>query len=108
MVANLPYDSFSTFRLGDVYLVGTTHESGVPVTDPNLHLYASIDGGSTFSDVFQRAMAYATGTESLQVQFAFPNGDFPIQMGGYGTIIGRLTTKRSSRSSSRTPLPGCG
>ncbi|HVA30409.1 MAG TPA: PIG-L family deacetylase, partial [Gaiellaceae bacterium] len=91
IVRDLPYDSFTSVRVGGTYLVGTTHESGVPVVDPNLHLYASNDGGSSFTDVFQRALAYTTGSAGLQVQFAFPNGDVPIQIGGYGTIVGRLS-----------------
>ena len=36
-------------------LVGTTHESGVPIVHPDLDLFASVDGGDSFQDVFQQA-----------------------------------------------------
>ncbi len=93
LVMPIPYDSFSAYRLvGDTYLVGTTHEGGVPVVDPNLHLYASIDGGATFTDVFQVPLPYTDFRADLQVQFSYPNGDFPIQIDGHGTTIARLVT----------------
>ena len=94
-VLDLPYDSFSTYRLNPTtYLVGTTHEGpDLPITDPNLHLYVSTDGVATgFVDAFQRPIPYPNGRVDLQVQFSYPNGDFPIQIDGYGTIIARLIT----------------
>ena len=90
-VLALPYDSFSAFRLDPTsYLVGTTHEQGVPIVDPNLHLYASVDGGDTFTDVFQKPIPAGSGRTDIRVQFRYPNGDFLIQASDYGTIVGRL------------------
>ncbi len=90
-VMNIPYDSFSAFRLdASTYLVGTTHEDGVPIVDPDLHLFASVDGGDSFQDVLQKPIPFPTGRADLRVQFSYPDGDFPIQVDGYGTIVGRL------------------
>ena len=97
-IMDIPYDSFSTLRLGaSTYLVGTTHESGVPIVDPDLHLFASVDGGDSFQDVFQRPIAFPDGRSDLRVQFSYPNGDFPIQVAGYGTIVGRLVPSGTPR-----------
>jgi len=89
-VGDLPYTSFSALRIGGTYLIGTTRESGESTPDPNLHLFASADGAATFSDVLQEPIAYPSGDDNLRVQFVFPNGDVAIQVGGYGTIVGRI------------------
>ncbi len=90
-IMDIPYDSFSSFRLdASTYLVGTTHEDGVPIVDPNLHLYASFDGGDSFQDVFQNPIPFPSGRADLRVQFSYPDGDFPIHADGSGTIVGRL------------------
>ncbi len=90
-VLNLPYDSFSAFRLGPTtYLIGTTHEGGVPIVDPDLHLFVSTDGAASFTDVYQVPIPYPNGRADLLVQFMYPNGDFPIQVSGQGTVVARL------------------
>ena len=105
-IMDIPYDSFSTLGLGaSTYLVGTTHESGVPIVDPDLHLFASVDGGDSFQDVFQRPIAFPDGRSDLRVQFSYPNGDFPIQVAGYGTIVGRLVPSGTPTVPLNTGLP---
>ena len=93
-VLDLPYDSFSTYRLNaTTYLVGTTHEGPVvPKVDPNLHLYISTDGADSFVDAFQSPILDDSIRTDLMVQSSYPNGDFPIQVDGMGTIIARLVT----------------
>ena len=93
-VLDLPYDSFSTYKLDTTtYLVGTTHEGpGVPKVDPDLHLYVSTDGADSFIDAFRRPILFDNSRSDLMVQFSYPNGDFPIQIDGYGTIVARLVT----------------
>ncbi len=98
-VAGLPGPSGSAFNLGGgVFLVGTSHEpdGNFDPNDPNLHLFGSNDGGRTFTDVFQRPFVGAGGFDALVVQFAFPGGDFPIQVyqPGEGTIVARLHSTR--------------
>ena len=92
-VASMAGTSFSAFRHQGVFLIGATHEpqGNYPANDPNLHLYASDDNGQTFSDVFQFPWQYPNGYIELKVQFAYPSGNFPIQVIGYGTIVARLT-----------------
>ena len=100
-IRNIVYDSWSAFRLGGGnWLIGTGWEQGVPKPDPNLHLYASNDNGATFVDVFQRPICCTTGEIKMQVQYAYPNGDFPIQVGGNGTIVGHLVP-----ATAPTPVP---
>ena len=107
-IADIPYDSFSSIRLGaTTYLVGTTHEGGVPIVDPDLHLYASTDGGTTFASVFQTPIPSPNGRSDLQVQFVYPNGDFPIQIDGRGTIVARLVAASPANTPpANTGLPG--
>ena len=88
-VLDLPYDSFSTYRLNPTtYLVGTTHE-GPDLRSPTRTCIstspptASPPASSTPSNGRSRTQR----PRDLQVQFSYPNGDFPIQIDGYGTII---------------------
>ena len=92
-VTSMAGTSFSAFRHQGVFLIGNTHEpqGNYPANDPNVHLYASDDNGQTFSDVFQFPWQYPNGYIELKVQFAYPSGNFPIQVIGYGTIVARLT-----------------
>ena len=83
------------------FLVGQVHEPGAPVGDGLLHLYASDDGGQSFTDVYQSSFN-DNGPDYLQVQFSYPNGDFPIQ-GGSGTVVAHLST--SAPSPPRNGLP---
>jgi hypothetical protein len=86
----LPGASYSTFRLSRlIWLVGVAHEPA-PGADPNVHLFASNDGGQSFAEVFRRPALQQTAYVLLRVQFAFPNHDFPIQINTYGTIVARL------------------
>ena len=106
-IMDIPYDSFSSYRLASsTYLIGTTHENGVPIVDPNLHLYASIDGGDHFVDVFQKPIPYPAARADMRVQFSYPNGDFPIQVDGYGTIVGRLVIPAPPSSSAAPSVSG--
>ncbi|RDI74836.1 BNR repeat-like domain [Gaiella occulta] len=105
-IMNIPYDSFSAYRLPpSTYLIGTTHEPGVPIVDPNLHLYVSTDGGTTFTDAYRIPIPFADGRADLQVQFSYPNGDFPIQVDGHGTIVARLVTAGGASPPANTVLP---
>jgi len=60
--------------------------------DPNVHLFASNDGGHSFSEVFTRPSRQPAAYVLLLVQFKFPNGDFPIQINTYGTIVARIVS----------------
>lgn len=92
-LTRIPGASYSTFRLSrSVWLVGVAHEP-FPGADPNVYLYASNDGGRTFTRVFRRPSRMANTYEQLRVQYAFPNGDFPIQINTYWTIVARLVSK---------------
>ena len=107
-VASMAGTSFSAFRHQGVFLIGNTHEpqANYPANDPNLHLYASADEGLTFNDVFQIPWQYPNGYIELRVQYAYPSGDFPIQVTGYGTIVAKLTGVGSSPSvPANTALP---
>ena len=102
-VAQVPWVSYSAYALSsNQFLVGTTHESGQPSPDQNVHLYASVDGGRTFTDVYSSPIA-ASGPTRLQVQFAYPNGDFPIQLGS-GTIVAHLVTPVAAPVNTAAPV----
>jgi photosystem II stability/assembly factor-like uncharacterized protein len=84
--------SWSAFRLSrSNWLVGIAHEP-IPGADPNVQLFASKDGGGSFSQVFTRPSLQPNAYVYCRVQFRFPNGDFPIQINTYGTIIARLVS----------------
>jgi hypothetical protein len=84
--------SYSTFRLSRlIWLVGVAHEPA-PGADPNVHLFASNDGGQSFVEVFRRPALQQGAYVVLKVQFAFPNRDFPIQINTYGTIVARFVS----------------
>jgi photosystem II stability/assembly factor-like uncharacterized protein len=84
--------SYSAFRLSRlIWLVGVAHEPG-PGADPNVHLYASNDGGQSFFDVLSRPALKLSDYVLVKVQFAFPNHDFPIQITSYGTIVARIVS----------------
>ena len=84
--------SYSAFRLSRlIWLVGVAHEPGAG-SDPNVHLYASNDGAQSFVEVFSRPALKQSSYVLANVQFAFPNHDFPIQINPYGTIVARLVS----------------
>ena len=85
--------SSSAFRHRGCTSWAATHEpqGAYPAGDTNLHLYPSGDNGRTFSDVYQIPWQSPSGYFELRVQFAYPSGDFPIQVTGCGTIVARLT-----------------
>ena len=90
-VIQLPRVSYSAYALSpSQFLVGTVREGGAAVGDGQLHLYASNDGGQSFSDVYSRSFSPSdNGPNFLQVQYSYPDGDFPIQ-GSSGTVVARL------------------
>ena len=104
-VLQLPRVSYSAYALSPTqFLVGTVRESGAPAGDGQVHLYASDDGGQSFTDVYASSFPSSdTGPDYLQVQFSYPNGDFPIQ-GGSGTVVAHLSTSAPSPPSN-TVLP---
>jgi hypothetical protein len=82
--------SWGVFRLSrSKWVVGIAHEP-IPDADPNVRLLASNDGGRSFSQVFTRPALEPSVYVYCRVQVAFRNGDFPIQINTYGTIIARL------------------
>jgi lysophospholipase L1-like esterase len=98
-IAGLPGASYSALNLGGgVWLVGETHERGGVFApgDSSVHLFGSADGGRTFVDVLQRPVTDPSGSAGLQVQFAFPSGDFPIAItqAGAGTLVARVRSAR--------------
>ena len=93
-IMRLPGISYSTLRLPDgVWLVGTTHGVGTAYIpgDLDVHLFASIDGGQTFTDVYDTPYT-DPNSYALKVQFAYPNGDFPIQATGGPTVVAHIDT----------------
>ena len=103
----LPGISYSSMRLpGGVWLIGTTHGPGTAYVpgDLDVHLFASIDNGQTFSDVYDTPYDPNDCCYALKVQFAYPNGDFPIQVGG-GTLVAHIDTSSSSSPPVNTGLP---
>ena len=91
-VLGIPGASYSALNLNGTFLVGTSREpnGSYPANDPNVHLYGSADGGATFSEYFTIPWQNPNSYVNLLVQHAFPNGDFVIQVDGYGTIVARL------------------
>ena len=91
-VLAIPGASYSALNLNGTFLVGTSREpnGSYPANDPNVHLYGSADGGATFSEYFTIPWQNPNSYVNLLVQHAFPNGDFVIQVDGYGTIVARL------------------
>jgi hypothetical protein len=82
--------SYSTIELSrSDWLVGIAHEP-IANADPNVHLFASVDSGRSFNDVFSRPALQPNAYVHCRVQYKFPNGDFPIQVNTYGTIVARL------------------
>ena len=104
-IMRLPGISYSTLRLpGGVWLIGTTHGPGTAYVpgDLDVHLFASIDGGKTFSDVYDTPYAAASNSFALKVQFAYPNGDFPIQATGGGTVVAHIDDPSPPTTTSAT------
>lgn len=90
--------SYSTFHLsGAVWLVGIAHEP-IPGADPNVRLFLSTDGARSFSDVFTRPSRAPGVYVQCRVQYAFPNGDFPIQINTYGTIVARVVSPANAKT----------
>ena len=101
----LPGISYSSMRLpGGVWLIGTTHGAGTAYVpgDLDVHLFASIDNGQTFSDVYDTPYDPNDCCYALKVQFAYPNGDFPIQVGG-GTLVAHIDTAPSPPTNTNPP-----
>lgn len=94
-IARLPGASYSAMRLRDgVWLIGEAHEPGsTDTTDTDVHLFGSDDGGATFADVFHRPYLDPKAYVRMDVYFAFPNGDFSIEIGGYGTVVARAVSE---------------
>lgn len=109
-IARLPGPSYSALRLRDgVWLVGEAHEpKGTTFSpgDKDVHLFGSDDDAGTFADVFHRPYLNPDAYVRMDVYFAFPNGDFSIEVGGYGTIVARAVSENAgpSLSVSRTAL----
>lgn len=99
------WDAWSAFRVGPgLWLLGSGYE-GFNMTDPNLHLYASADDGATFTDVFERPIPGTNGVWKLQVQYAYPSGDFPILVSGYGTVVAHLSAGSTPTKPPRSTVP---
>ena len=88
----MAYTSYSSLRTGSTLLVAETHEPGVAITDPWIHVYASNDGGATWGSVYQFAILSVDSTTRLQTIGTFPSGDVVILSPGEGTIVVRLDT----------------
>jgi hypothetical protein len=103
-IMRLPGISYSTLRLRDgVWLVGTTFGAGTAYVpgDLDVHLFASIDGGHTFTDVYDTPYL-DTNSYALKVQFSYPSGDFPIQTSGGGTVVARIGDPAASATTGET------
>ena len=116
-VLAIPGASYSALNLNGTFLVGTSREpnGSYPANDPNLHLYGSADGGATFSEYFTIPWQNPNSYVNLLVQHAFPNGDFVIQVDGYGSIVGAArrtwfpaTPTRAERRRNRLCAPDPG
>ena len=104
-VQPIPGPSSSALNLNGTYLLGVSREPNrsYPANDPNVHLYGSEDGGLTFSPFFSIPWKDPNAYVDLLVQYVYPNGDFPIQVTGYGTIVGRLTSARPAPNAATAP-----
>jgi hypothetical protein len=101
---NVPRVSYSAYALGSGrFLIGQVHELNSVVGDGQVHLYASDDGGQSFSDVYAVPFS-GSGPDRLQVQFSYPNGDFPIQFDSTGTVVAHLASG-SATLPANTALP---
>ena len=106
-IMRLPGISYSSMRLRDgVWLIGTTHGVGTAYVpgDLDVHLFASIDGGQTFTDVYDTPYT-DPNSYALKVQFAYPNGDFPIQATGGPTVVAHIDNPTSTSPPANTSLP---
>jgi hypothetical protein len=93
----IPGASYATFRLSrSIWLVGVAREP-IPGADRAVHLFASDDGGHSFSDVFKRPPLQPKAYVQCRVQYVFPNGDFPIQINTYGTIVARFVSAAKAK-----------
>ena len=87
----IAYPSYSAERVGNTWLVAETHEAGAAITDPQIHLYGSNDGGTSWS-VLYAATIPGSGDYEMHIENVYPNGDIVVDVGGQGTLVLRLGT----------------
>ena len=83
---SIPYPSYSSIQDGKILLVAETHEPGA-ITDPNIDLYGSSDGGATWSILYAFAIPSTDGYWEMYVENVFPDGDIAVQVAGQGTVV---------------------
>jgi hypothetical protein len=103
ILAQVPYESFSTVRLPDgSFLVGTVYEAlGEKGNDPNLHIYAIVN--DTVTSVLTEPIPNNFQTWAyLSLRGVFPNGDIAIFRSGYGTIFAHPNTGTTTPTTTTT------
>ena len=100
-LATIPYVSFSSNQTNGVWLVAETHETG-PITDPQIHLYGSSDGGASWSVLYAYTIP-TTGSYEMHVESVYANGDVVVWVAGQGTRVLRVSPGTSSAPTNTTP-----
>ena len=92
VVQDIPYTSFSTFRLDDEHVPDRDHPRGRSADrrpePPSVRLLRRrhlVPGR-----VSRRRSRAPDSRVGLEVHYAYSNGDFPILVNGHGTLVGRL------------------
>ena len=81
------YPSYSAARSGSVWLVGETHEPGMDLSEPRIHLYGSDDAGTTWTSVYDVAIPSTSSDYRMLVTGVFPNGHVAVWPAGQGTVV---------------------
>ena len=87
----IPYTSYSSLRAGSTWLIGETHEEGIAITDPNVSIRASLDGGATWGRVYEFPIASVGTRNGLLAVGVFPSGDILLQASSNGAVVLRVS-----------------
>ncbi len=102
-LAAMSYPSYSSNRIGNTWLVGETHETG-GITDPQIHLYGSNDGGTTWVVLYSFTIPSGNDYE-IHVESVYPNGDVAVDVSGSGTLVLRLGSGSGGQAPTNTSPP---
>src|SRR5690242_18692392 len=90
-IATTSYPSYSAGTTGGIWLIAETHESGAPISDPQIHLWGSSDGGATWSVLYSFTIPSSAAYE-MHADSVYPNGDVAILIYGQGTVVLRISS----------------
>jgi hypothetical protein len=105
VLAQVPYESFSSERLPDGrFLLGTAYEpaGGLKSGDASLRLYAVV--GTTVYSVFASPIGDPTRWAFLDVAGVYANGDAAIYQSGFGSVFVRLGGTGSAEPPPPAPI----